>query len=79
MPMGPRPSLSPSLCSKATATKVHSWVEQGIFLKRQKEVAVEMAAMSKDYYLRPEYMWEEILYGSKSAKFFELFDSVTSR
>ena len=35
--------------------------------------------MSKDYYLRPEYMWEEILYGSKSHKFFELFDSVTSR
>ncbi len=52
---------------------------QGIFLKRQKEVAVEMARMSKENYLKAEHMWEEILYGTKSDKFFELFETVTSR
>jgi len=51
---------------------------QGLFLKRQKEVSVQMAALSKEYYLRAEYMWDEILTGNRSDKFFDLFDSVTS-
>jgi hypothetical protein len=52
---------------------------QGLFLKRQQQVAVEMSALSCDYYLKGRFMWEEILTGSKSESFYGLLDRVTDR
>jgi len=60
-------------------TKVGCFTFQGLFLKRQQQVAVEMSALSCDYYLKGRFMWEEILTGSKSESFYGLLDRVTDR
>jgi len=59
--------------------KVCCFTFQGLFMTRQEEVAQEMAYTSREYYLKGEYMWEEILTGSKCEKFYGLLDEVTER
>ena len=44
---------------------------QGLFLKRQKEVAVEFAKITSELIFTSEAMWDEILYGPLAPKFEE--------
>ena len=48
---------------------------QGLFLKRQPEVSLEFAKLSATSFLNAESMWEEILYGAYSDRFWALFDA----
>lgn len=51
---------------------------QGVFLKRQKEVSVEFAALSFEHFCNAQQMWSEILHGAKRADFEALVAEYTA-
>lgn len=52
---------------------------QGLFLKRQQEAAVIIAAITVEYFLVQEFLWNEIFFGKNKHKWHSLLARVTDR
>eukprot|EP00803_Ostreobium_quekettii_P008406 evm.model.scf_171.9 EVM.evm.TU.scf_171.9 scf_171:69862-73698(+) len=57
--------------------KIFCFTIQGVFLKRQKEVSVQIADLATKWFLTPEIILGEIMNGSKKDAFHEMLDAVS--